>query len=240
VEHAIALDPNLADAHAALGKIRGSYYWDWLGADAAYKRALELDPGNSTVVRWASSLAITLGRFEEGLRLARRAVELDPLSVSAHHTLGLHASYAGRLDEAEMALRKALELDPAYPGARQSLARVFLARSQPQAALEQMQQETEPFWRRDGLALAYHALGRQEQADAALADLLEKDKSSAAFQIAEVYAFRSERDKAFDWLERAYAQRDGGLAEIKGDPLLKNLESDPRYAAFLKKMRLPL
>ena len=73
-----------------------------------------------------------------------------------------------------------------------------------------------------------------------MADLIEKDKEVGAFQIAEVYAFRGEADKAFEWLERAYAQRDGGLPEMKGDPLLKNLEADPRYKAFLKKMRLPL
>ena len=117
---------------------------------------------------------------------------------------------------------------------------VNLTRSKPEAALQEMEREKEAFWHRYGLALAYHALGRKGEADAALAELLEKDKEDAAFQIAEVYAFRGEADKAFEWLERAYAQRDGGLSEMKGDPLLKSLEGDPRYKAFLEKMRLPL
>ena len=73
-----------------------------------------------------------------------------------------------------------------------------------------------------------------------MAGRLEKDKENWAFQIAEVYAFRGETDQAFAWLERAHAQRDGGLPQLKGDPMLKNLEADPRYKAFLKKMRLPL
>jgi hypothetical protein len=85
----------------------------------------------------------------------------------------------------------------------------------------------------------YHALGREKESDAALAELVSKYHAEGAFQIAEVYAFRGESDKAFEWLERAYAQRDSGLAELKGDPLVKSLEHDPRYAAFLNKMRLP-
>jgi Flp pilus assembly protein TadD len=225
---------------AALGWLRSSYDWDWSGADKAYKRALELEPGNATVVRGAAFLAATLGRFEEAIRLLRRAVELDPLSVRAHSNLGLHLWYAGRLDEAEMAYRKALELSPEYPVAHLGLGRVYLTRSQPQAALQEMEREKEAFWRRYGLALAYHALGRRKEADAALAELIEKDKEGAACQIAEVYAFRGETDKAFAWLERAYVQRDGGLSDMKGHPLLRNLEADPRHTAFLKKMRLPL
>lgn len=102
-----------------------------------------------------------------------------------------------------------------------------------------MEREPEPNWRLQGLALAYHALGRKKESDAALAEFVAKYHADGAFQIAEVYAFRGEADRAFEWLERAYAQHDGGLAYMKGDPLLKSLERDPRYAAFLKKMRLP-
>jgi tetratricopeptide (TPR) repeat protein len=91
-----------------------------------------------------------------------------------------------------------------------------------------------------GLALAYHHLGRKKEADAALAELVAKCHAQAAFRIAEVYAFRGEPDRAFEWLERAYDERDSGLPYIKGEPLLKNLERDPRYPAFLKKMHLPV
>ena len=218
VEKALALDPNLAEAHAALGWIRRVYDWDWSGADSAYKRALELEPGNAAVVREAAALAATPGRFEEAIRLDQRAVDLDPLSVRAHNSLGIHAWYAGRLDEAEAAFRKALELNPEYPGAHSLLGAVSLGRSKPAAALEKIERETEPIFRRWGLALAYHALGRKKEADAVLREFVEKDKEEFAFQIAEVYAFRGERDQAFEWLERAYAQRDGGLTEMKGDP----------------------
>jgi len=238
-ERALALDPNLAEAHAAMGWIKKNYDWDWAGADASYQRALALEPGNATVVRGAAALAATLGRFEEAMALDRRAVELDPLSVATHNNLGLAAYRAGRLEEAAAAFKKAVELNPERPSVHADLGRVYLAQAHPQEALAEMEREPEPFWRLYGLALAYHALGQKKEADAALAELVAKYQAEAAFQIAEVYAFRGEADRAFEWLERAYAQRDAGLSEMKGDPLLKSLERDPRYAAFLKKMRLP-
>jgi len=139
-----------------------------------------------------------------------------------------------------VACKKSLELNPEYPNSHYDLGQVYLAQAHPQEALAEMEREPEPALRLQGQALAYHALGRKKESDAALAELIKKYQADAAFQIAEVYAFRGEADKALEWLERAYAQRDGGLAEMKGDPLLKNLERDPRYAALLKRLRLPL
>ncbi len=240
VQKALELDPNLADAHAELGQIRTTYDWDWAGADAAFKRALELEPGNATVVRQAARLAGTLGRFEEALRLERRAVEMDPLSASAHKNVGVMSLYVGRLDEAEAAWRKALELNPEFPSAHMWIARVHLMRGNPGAALVEIERERDPLWRPFGLALAYHASGRELEAAAAFRELVEKHGDYAAFQVAEVHAFRGERDQAFAWLERAYSQRDGGFTAMKGDPLLRSLAPDPRWAAFLKKLHLPL
>jgi predicted Zn-dependent protease len=120
------------------------------------------------------------------------------------------------------------------------IGRVRLMRKDPAAALDEMERERDPLWRRFGLALAYHASGHEGEAAAVLRELVEKHGDHAAFQVAEVHAFRGERDQAFAWLERAYSQRDGGLIGVKGDPLLRSLEPDARYAAFLKKMRLPL
>jgi TolB-like protein/Flp pilus assembly protein TadD len=239
-EKALELDPKLAEAHTNMGWIKMIYDWDWTGADAAFKRALELEPGNADAVRGAAALAGTLGRFDEAIQLDRRAIELDPLRVSTYNNLAVHSYYAGRWDEAEIAFRKALELNPQYPRAHERLGCIYLAQSKPEEALAEMQKEHEPAWRGQGLALAYHAAGKKKEADAALADYIEKYQNDAAYQIAEIYAYRGETDKAFEWLERAYKQRDGGLAEMKGDPLLRNIEHDPRYLPFLQKMKLPL
>ena len=240
VEKALELDPNLAEAHAALGWIKSHYDWDWAGADESYKRAMELEPGNANVVRHAAGLAATLGRFDETIALDRRAADLDPLSITVHYYAGIHAYYAGKLNDAEAAFRKALDLNSEYPAARASLSIVYVLQSQPEKALTELQKEPEPFWRLYGLALAYHAAGKKKEADMALAEMIEKHQDVGAIQIAEVHSYRGEIDPAFEWLERAYTQRDGGLSEIKGDPLLKNLERDPRWTVFLKKMKLPI
>jgi predicted Zn-dependent protease len=144
------------------------------------------------------------------------------------------------LDEAEAAVRKGLELDPQFPWLHTVLSRVYLGRSHPREALAEAERDTMPGFRQQEFALAYHALGRKKESDRALAELIAKYHKGSAFQVAEVYAFRGEADAAFTWLERAYEQRDAGLSDVKGDPLLASLERDPRYAAFLKKMRLPI
>ncbi len=240
VDRALERDESLAEGHAAMGAIKRHFEWDWVGADASYQRALSLDPGNTDFIEGAASLAVTLGRFDEAIALSRRAVELDPLSATAHQALGGSAYYAGRLEEAEMALKKAVELNPEYPYAHAGLGALYLAQARPQEALAEMGRETHPALRLRGLAVAYHALGRKKESDTALAELIEKYSDLWAVQVATVYAYRGETDRAFQWLERAYAQHDGGLASAKGSPLLKSLRRDPRWAAFLKKMRLPV
>jgi serine/threonine protein kinase/tetratricopeptide (TPR) repeat protein len=239
VERALELDPNLAEAHAALAIVRRVYDWDWIGADALSQRALQLDPGNPSLILDAARVASTLGRLDEAHDLTRRAATADPLNVRVHYRLARYAYFLGRLDESTAAFQKVLELNPEYPGAHEDLALVYLAQSRPDAALAEMEQEKRDLWQRYGLSLLYHALGRQKEADFKLSELVENYQDVAAYQIAEVYAYRGEVNRAFEWLERAYAQRDSGLSQIKGDPHLKRLASDPRYAAFLEKMRLP-
>jgi serine/threonine protein kinase/Tfp pilus assembly protein PilF len=240
VEHALTLDPNLGEAHAALAFIRRAYDWDWVGADVAARRALELEPGNGAMILGVARVASGLGRLDEALDLTRRAAMSDPLNVAIHYRLARYAHFLGRLDEAVASFTKVLELNPEYPAAHEDLALVYLAQSRPEAALAEMAQEKADLWRRYGFSLVYYAVGRHAEADATLSEFVKNYQQTAAFQIAEVYAVRGEVDRAFEWLERAYAQRDSGLSQIKRQPHLKRLERDPRYAAFLAKMRLPL
>jgi TolB-like protein/Flp pilus assembly protein TadD len=240
VEKALKLDPNLAEAFSFLGWIKWSYDWDWSGADELYRRALALEPDNASVIRNAAALEYTLGRFSEAIKLTRRSIELNPISSSGYNNLGLYSWYAGLLDESQKAHRKCLELNPQYPGAHTFLGRVYLWKGQPDSALIEIKKETDPFWQLYGFALVYYTLGKKNESDTILDALIKKYQFDSAYQIAEIYAYRGEKDKAFDWLERAYKQRDGGLAAIKGDPLLNNIEKDYRYTAFMKKMKLPI
>ncbi len=238
-EKALQLDPGLAEAHAAEGRIKRTYGWDWSGADGSFQKALALEPQNSVVLLGASSLAASLGRFDEAVALNRRAVEVDPLSVMARISMGFHAYYDGQLDLAADAYQKALAISPTDSQARYLLGLVLLKRAQPQQALAEFQKGQPSSERSVGEALAYSALGNKARADAALQQLIANYQDQAAYQIAEVYAFRGEADRAFQWLELARTNRDAGLPAIKGDPLLSSLYKDPRFASFLQKMGLP-
>ena len=116
----------------------------------------------------------------------------------------------------------------------------FLEEGRLKDALAEMEKEVHPFWRKYGLTLVYYALRRKEESDTLLGELAAAYQKDAPKQIAEIYAFRGETDRAFEWLRRALADRDPGLIEIKGDPLLKGLQRDRRYAALLQAMGLPL
>ena len=239
VQRALELDPGLGEAHAAMGSIQLFHDRNWSAADTSYQRALALDAGNSKAMRGAGATARILGRLDDALALDRRAIDVDPLDASAYSQTALILYYAGRNDEAAATLNKALELTPALRYAHAYLGQIYLAESRAQQALEEMEQEKHPAFRLCGLAIAYHALGRKDQSDASLAELIANFKAGNSYQIAETLAFRGETDRAFDWLNLAYTDHDTGLTEIKVDPLLRNLRTDRRYNSLLAKMRLP-
>jgi len=238
VERALALDPNLAEAHAQMGWLRLTKEWDWAAAGSSFQRALVLDPGNSTVLTDASYMAAYLGRFDEALKLARRAVELDPLNAVSRRSHAEICYWAGRNEEAVGDFKRALEVDPGLPAVHALLGIVYMRQGRAQEALAEMNQEPIVPLQLKGKAMAYYALAREAESDSALAELVAK-YPEGRFSTASVYAFRGETDQALDWLQQAYANDDNGLRMIKIDPLLNNLRRDPRYAALLKKMRVP-
>jgi tetratricopeptide (TPR) repeat protein len=238
-EKALALDPQLADAHLAMGWIQQSYDWDWEAADSTFRKALDLEPGSALALRRASTQAMILGRRDEAIDLINKAIARDPLQPNSYHNLGLLLLGAHRDTEAEAAFRKAAELDPDGELGHFGIGLALLLQDKTDAALREMQQEKDEYWRACGLPLVLYALGRRSESDAALAALKDKHAGDSAYQIAEVHAFRGEIDLAFEWLERAYAQRDGGLLVIQVDRLLRGLVADPRYKAFLRKLKLP-
>jgi serine/threonine protein kinase/tetratricopeptide (TPR) repeat protein len=237
VRRALALDDSAASAHAVLGWIQMTYNWDWTQADTSFRRALELESGNGLLE--AAHLALVLGRMDRALQLARQAVEVDALNDSANMTLALTAYYAGLLEEASDGFRKVLKLNPDRANAHALLAEVFLAQSRLPEALAEVEKEKDPYWRLPELSLVYFALGRKSESDECLVKFIGEHQKVSAFQIAQIYAFRGEVNRAFEWLEKAYSQHDGGLFLTKKNPLLQRLNPDPRFAAFLRKMNLP-
>src|SRR6266436_9953304 len=239
VERALALNPNLAAAHDQMGRIKQQVDFDWAGADVSYQRAVEVEPGNPEAVSRAAGSARLLGRFDEALRLNRRAVDLDPLNAGSWESLGETEYFMGQLGEAVADVKKSLELNPdVFPGPVM-LGNIYVLQGRPQDALPEIERVRYEPQRAFLYAIAYYALGRKKDSDTALSELITKYDASNQYLIAEVYAFRNQSDEAFEWLDRAYSQRNSGLIVTKVDPLLKNLHHDPRYAALLKKLNFP-
>jgi TolB-like protein/Tfp pilus assembly protein PilF len=238
-ERAIALDPTLDSAYVALATTQIFYDWDWDAAGASLTKAAALEPGNVDIFRIRAYLSLVLGNLDQAIKLYQQAVALDPLRTNSYLTVGQLLQAAGRYDEAQAALQKALDLNPQVSVAHLIRGQILIAQGKPQQGLAEIEKEPSEWGKLTGEVMVYHALSREQDSNAALAGFIAKNGTDAAYQIAQVYAFRAESDKSFEWLERAYKQRDGGLSGIKTDPLFKNLRHDPRYTELLKKMRLP-
>jgi serine/threonine protein kinase/Tfp pilus assembly protein PilF len=233
---AIALDSKLAEPYLALARIQAFYDYDAPAADLNLRKAEEAEPGNGEVYLARATVAQHEGHLDEAIDLAKKAVALDPMY--GHRTLGSALYNAGRYEEADAALKKALELNPSLRMLHYLRGCVLLTQNRVDKALAEMQLEVwEPF-RLLGEAIAYYKAGRQQDSDAALSQLIAKRSKNSAYQIADAYAYRGEIDKAFEWLDRAYQQHDGGLPNLKIDPLLRNIRQDPRYTEMLNRLRL--
>jgi TolB-like protein/DNA-binding winged helix-turn-helix (wHTH) protein len=236
---ALRLDPKGPRPHVALAQIHLVYDWDWAGVDRELQQAFALGSRDTYGIRIASQLAAAQGRWDEARQLGIEAIALDPLDPEGHGVLGwtVYARY-GHLAAAEQSLRRSLQIAPQWGSGRYFLGEVLMLQGYLDAALTVFRQETLDDGQLEGSAMVHFAAGRKADSDARLADAIARNGSSWPSEIARVYAFRGEKDHAFEWLNRAFDMHDEDLYFIKGDPLLKNLEGDPRFKAFLRKMNL--
>ena len=238
-ERAIELDSNRAAGYLALAWLQMNRDWNWEGAELSLNKAAELEPGSAAVLRFRSFLCHSLGHLGEAIEFHKQAIALDPLLAGSHSYMAFLYYAAGQYENAEDEVQKALELNPQKTYDHFTRGEILLARRRPLEALTEMEQEPAEIWRLTGEALAYHALGRIGDSNTALSQLITDHQANMAYQIAEVYAYRGEADKAFEWLDRAYEQRDAGLRSLKIDPHMNSLRRDQRYSDLLKKMNLP-
>ena len=238
-EKAVAVGPNVAEAHAALGWVRFFSEWKFAEGLAELKRATELAPANPTANDLLARVLIYVNQIPEAEKLARQAIELDPLAYLARGNLARILLAEGKLDEADAEARKSAELQPAGAGNHRWQVVVAVLRGDGETALREAQLEPNEGYRRFELALAHYVRGDRAAADAALADIVANDRNLLAYQIAEVYAWRGETDKAFEWLQISYDNHDTGLLSLLIDPLMRGLRSDPRYKSMVEKIGLP-
>jgi tetratricopeptide (TPR) repeat protein len=234
VDKALAVDPDFAPAHAALGWIAMENDADLAASARHFEHALALDPTDTAIIAGAAVLAVSLGRVAQAVALDEYVTARDPMNPNRHLDLAIAYHFAGRWDEAIESYRTSFSLGSGYGQFGIGLA--LLLKGDPNGALAAMQKESSENWRLIGLPMAWHALGKKAESDAALAELIRKFGKESAYNIAYVLAYRGEADRAFAWLDKAVANNDAGLTDIAVDPLLANLHQDPRWLPFLRKL----
>jgi len=244
-EKALEMDETLAEANASLGWISANYDWDWLAAESKYKRAIELNPSYATVHQWYAEYLSYMGRHDESIAEAKRAQELDPLSIIINNDLGQVLYYARQYDRAIEQLQKALELDPDFIIAHFFLAFLYAQKAMYGEAIAEVQKAMNLSGGGDLLMVAqlgtiYSSSGRRDEAKKVLDELYElsKQRYVSPFYIALIYVGLRQKNQAFEWLEKAYEERDHWLETLKVHPMLDSVRSDPRFTALLKKMGL--
>jgi TolB-like protein/Flp pilus assembly protein TadD len=239
-EAALALAPNLASAHDARGYVLFFADFDWHGAEAEFRRALELAPSHGDATAHLGYTLATLGQVERAIELTRQALATDPLEARSYYALAGFFSGLNRLDDAERSIRRALELRPGAQQYYSTLTMIQIQRGDAEAALAAAQLEPPGLYRDAALAKALQIGSDRAAADAALENLIDKDASSDPWEIAQVYAIRKDADKTFEWLDQAVGYRDPGITRFLWDPFLARYKNDPRFAAFCQKVGLPV
>jgi TolB-like protein/thioredoxin-like negative regulator of GroEL len=238
-DRSLSLDPELPEGYITRVRIRTGYSHDFAGARADAERAIALSPGDARAQLAFAFVLICSGNVTEGIVAERKALDIDPLNRAAWISLALRLLNSGHPAEAEQAGVRALEMSPESVHAQYVLARIYLAEGRVQDALNGFRRIESDGLGGSGVAMAEYTMGHARESQAALDRLIAARSADAAFQIAEVYAWRGDTEQAFRWLDRAYVQRDGGLTTMKTNPILASLRGDARYKALLGKMNLP-
>jgi TolB-like protein/Tfp pilus assembly protein PilF len=239
-DRALALSPDLAFAHLARADLLEFADFDWRGAEAEYRQALALAPNDAAAQFGLGQLLANLGDADQAIELTRKALATEPLRANVYYWLGSYYLGINRLDEAERAIRRAIELQPAAQSFYVQLAIIEIKRGHAREALAAAQQEPPGPWRDAALALAQQIGPDRSAADSALRTLIDKNASLAPYQIAQVYALRDDAKETFAWLDRAWSDRDSGIQYLLLDPFILRYRDDPRFAAFCRKVGLPM
>lgn len=235
IDAALAIDPEFAMAHATLGMFAMAYEGDLAAAAPHLQFALSLEPRNVVLLSYASSLLLRLGRLEEAVAIREYDVSHDPLDPIGYNNLAWAYFLVGQLDAAAATANNLILLAPNYGGAHETLGKVLLLKGEHAAALEALLDEPSEVWRLFGLSLAYHALGRPEESDAALAELSSTYGQDRAYHIAQVHAYRGDVDSAFNWLERAVQDNATSLTYLAVEPMFFNIHADDRWMPLLRR-----
>jgi TolB-like protein/Tfp pilus assembly protein PilF len=241
---ALEMDDTVGELHASIGNIKAWYEFDWEGAEWEYKRALELNPSDGEAHHMYAHLLEGLGRFNESFGVMRRALELEPLSINLNMCRGHILFMARKYDEAIVQIKKTTEMDPSFPLLYYWLGRAYLEKGMLEQAVEMFEKATTfPMIRTmatGALGYAYAISGEKDKAQKRLDQLntLSKEKYVDPYYISLIYLGLGEKDRVFEFSEKAYEGRSMYISSLKVDPFYDDLRSDPRFVELLMKMRL--
>jgi tetratricopeptide (TPR) repeat protein len=225
----------MADGHSAMARMLSAYTLDLDGARKAIEKALELNPGNAeTQIEYARTVSL-FGDHEASVSAAKIALELDPVSMFSNQLLG-HTIYLARnYDEAIRVFRHVLDLDPHHPRPHYGIGMCQFLQGDPESALAEVKQEPLGWMKHSGMAIVLQRLGRIEEAETALSELIDRYGDNGVYQHAQVYAQWGDTDQAIKALNRAYEIGDPGISQLLVDPLLDPIRDDPRFDVLMEK-----
>ena len=238
IARALSIEPDLPAALLGRATIETNFDFNWNAAAQTLSKALALAPADPNVLIAAGNLEIARGNMDRGTELYRKAVDLDPVNAQARAFLAFNLAITKRFAEAQAEFPRVVELNSSAPWAHAGLGLAYLLQNKFEEAATEAQADAGDWCRLLIVSCARWGQKRVAESDAPLAELIGKYGETAAYQIAEVYAYRGDNDKAFEWLERARRQRDPGLAGLHKDPLLENIRADSRWNPLLHTMGL--
>jgi serine/threonine-protein kinase len=240
---ALEIDPTLAEAHTSLGLVKEHFEWDWTGAEKEFRSAIELNPNSAIAHQWFGDYLANMNHFEEGLRETRRAQELDPLSLIINTTIGWQFYLNRQNDQAVDQLHKVLDIDPRFAPARRILEEVYAQMGKHKEAVAEREKalslsgspELAASLEQDFAKSGYRGVLQNW-----LEGLTEISKHSyvSPYSIAEAYIRIGEKEKAIEWLEKAFEEHDSGLVSLGVEPMFDPVRSDIRFQEILRRMKL--
>ncbi|HZM99526.1 MAG TPA: protein kinase [Pyrinomonadaceae bacterium] len=240
---ALEIDDSIAEAHTSFGLIKLIYEWDWQSAERELTRAIKLSPNYPTARDWYSTYLMAIGKVDEAIHEIKNAQELDPLSPIITTGLARQLYYARRPEQAIEECLKILDMEPHFAPAHWFLGQAYEQQGRYDEAIDQLQQAVNYSGGRalmlSSLGYTYAVSGRRAEAEGVLDSLHDASRQNVpALTFAFVHAGLGQHDAAFEWLDKAYAERFGWLIFLSVDPKLDNLRSDPRFTALLHKLKL--
>jgi eukaryotic-like serine/threonine-protein kinase len=240
---ALEIDSTLAEAHTSLGLVKEHFEWDWSGAEQEFRRAIELNPNSADAHHWYGEYLANMGQFEEGLRETRKAREADPLSLILNTTIGWQLYLTRQDDQAVEQLRGTLDIDPKFAPARRLLEEVYAQMGKYKEAVAEREKMLSLSGGPELAATVeedFTKAGYRGVLQSSLNGLQEISKHGyvSSLSIAEAYMRMGEKEKAIDWLQKAYEEHDSDLVSLGVEPMFDPIRSDKRFRGILKQMRL--